>query len=215
MASESDVIFNMIDVGTYFDIAVQVFTFVGELLDYVLAYLALRVSHLLSTKRLCSEEHSKRPILLTSSRFIAKVGELIIFVPFVEGVNFYLTGTERGPCLLCINDDGEKEIVEKMRPEVITSLNDLLWIPRDKNPTGQSNYFLCSMAANVMVMSFIQWFEYIPEDSFAFSCFVVDILPRLMGKEVPTRSIWWCSTFEVVKWEMQRTEGCRLCEKLK
>eukprot|EP00008_Paramoeba_atlantica_P007698 CAMPEP_0201485694 /NCGR_PEP_ID=MMETSP0151_2-20130828/9794_1 /ASSEMBLY_ACC=CAM_ASM_000257 /TAXON_ID=200890 /ORGANISM="Paramoeba atlantica, Strain 621/1 / CCAP 1560/9" /LENGTH=271 /DNA_ID=CAMNT_0047869939 /DNA_START=136 /DNA_END=951 /DNA_ORIENTATION=+ len=152
-AKQSDVIFNMIDVGTYFDVAVQA--------------LAL------------------------------KVGAAFVFGgTFAETftVDFYpdrKEGEEKiGPCMVCTSDVEDKGALAKLRPETILELPDLDWIPKDKNPPSQTNFYLCSMASDVMVMSFVNW---------------------LFGKDVPTRSIWWTSTFEVVKWEMEREPKCGLC----
>jgi hypothetical protein len=69
------------------------------------------------------------------------------------------------------------------------------------------------MASNVMVMSFVQWYESLEylHESVLLNIFDINFLIRLMGKSVPTRSIWWVSTFEVVKWEMEPSENCVMC----
>ena len=77
------------------------------------------------------------------------------------------------------------------------------------------------MASDVMVMSFVNWyFHFFIEESGKVKSKIFDLTQffflffsskRLFGKDVPTRSIWWTSTFEVVKWEMEREPKCGLC----
>ena len=59
------------------------------------------------------------------------------------------------PCYLCVTDGIKKDIVEKIMPDKIAGLDSLDFIPKDNNPVGQSNVYLCSTCANFMTSMFI------------------------------------------------------------
>jgi len=62
-----------------------------------------------------------------------------------------------GPCFLCVTDGIKKEVVERLMPDKITEIESLEFIPKDNNPTGQSNVFLCSTCSNFMTSMFINY----------------------------------------------------------
>ena len=68
-------------------------------------------------------------------------------------VDFFKAGGQ--PCYLCVTDGLKPDVVEKLHPKNIIKFKDLLFIPRDNNPVGQSNIFLCSTCANFMTSIFV------------------------------------------------------------
>ena len=111
-AKSSTVVFNMVDVGDYFDAAVG---------------------------SLCM-----------------KLG-----LPLIQGGTFAQTySVDYFPvpakdtswaCLGCSNHMLEKEHVEKLLPSKILEVDTLTWLPKNDNPVGQSNCYLCVIAAEMMV----------------------------------------------------------------
>ena len=58
------------------------------------------------------------------------------------------------PCLACSSFGFKPEFLEKIKPSVIESVEDLCWIPADDHPIGQSSIYLCMIAAQMMVARF-------------------------------------------------------------
>jgi hypothetical protein len=54
-------------------------------------------------------------------------------------------------CLLCGNDMMKAEFLEKILPSKILDIDSLEWIPKNDNPIGQSNSYLCINASMLMV----------------------------------------------------------------
>jgi ThiF family len=98
---------------------------------------------------------------------------------------------ERPPCWVCLSDVENKEVLHKLVPDRILEYQSLSWIPRDDNPVGASNTYVCNTAANLMVSAFTL---------------------HLVGDEpVPNRVIFWMNRFEMVKWVMPPEPDCVLC----
>ena len=57
-------------------------------------------------------------------------------------------------CLQCANGLSNTEVLEKILPSKIASVESLEWIPRDTNPIAQSNFYLCAMTCNMLVSRF-------------------------------------------------------------
>lgn len=108
LVKASDIVFNMIDVGDYFDLAVQ---------------------------SLC----------LKLQKTLIQAGT------FSGSLSLDIFRKKGNPCYLCLTDGLDKDIVERLSPEKITELKDISFVPRNKNPIGQSNVFLCSTCSNMMV----------------------------------------------------------------
>ncbi|TNV79743.1 hypothetical protein FGO68_gene16044 [Halteria grandinella] len=107
LSAQVTVIFNMIDVGDYFDAAVQ---------------------------SLCMARN----------------------IPLIQGGTFCQQITidlfrQEHACFLCCSDTIKNESVERLLPSKILSESDLLWLPKNKNPIGQSNCYLCVMCSMMMV----------------------------------------------------------------
>mmetsp|Transcript_612 Transcript_612/g.660 ORF Transcript_612/g.660 Transcript_612/m.660 type:complete len:140 (-) Transcript_612:77-496(-) len=77
-------------------------------------------------------------------------------IPLIQGgtfcqqmtVDMFLPGQA---CLVCAADSYEKDTLEKLLPSKITLLENLDFIPRNNNPIGQSNIYLCSICGQMMV----------------------------------------------------------------
>jgi len=67
--------------------------------------------------------------------------------------NYYCP--EGQPCYLCTVDNVKADIAEKLTPDKITEYSDISFIPRNDNPIGQSNVFLCSTCSNFMISLYI------------------------------------------------------------
>lgn len=76
---------------------------------------------------------------------------LVLGGTFSAALNVDYFPPNGSPCLLCYDDDAHKDVVDKVTPGHITEFNDLSFIKKDRNPISQSNYYLCSMCANLMV----------------------------------------------------------------
>lgn len=145
-SKECNILFNMIDVGEYLDVALQ--------------SLALKAG-----ASLCLGGTFRSTIT----------------------VDFF---TAKGkPCWNCISDI-EKKIVKSLTPEKIDSYESIEFIPRNNNPIGESNVFVCCTCSNIMVSHFIQ---------------------NLNNIVVPSRSIFYFETYEIEKWKMEPTIDCCLC----
>ena len=111
-ARQSDIVFNCVDPGDAFDLAVQ---------------------------SLC----------------------LALKIPLIAGGTFSGSYScdyffpEGKACYLCMTDGVDPEIVDKLHPGVIESLTDLSWLPKNDNPKGQSNTYLCSGCANLMTCMWV------------------------------------------------------------
>lgn len=87
---------------------------------------------------------------------------LAVKKPLIQGGTFAASLTvdylraEGKPCLKCQTDDVKKEVLEKIIPSKILEYDNIKdIIPKNVNPVGQSNYFLCSTCANFMVSQFV------------------------------------------------------------
>ena len=58
------------------------------------------------------------------------------------------------PCIACANNQYTKELLEKLKPSVIESVQDLKWLPSDDHPIGQTNVYICMICAQMMVSRF-------------------------------------------------------------
>lgn len=107
---ECTVVFNMIDVGEYWDIAVQ---------------------------SLCMK---KGKLMIQGGTFCQQLN-CDIFRPGEA-------------CVVCSGGPSDHETVSRLMPSKIESLNNLEFIPRDRNPVAQSNVYVCMICAQMMVCRF-------------------------------------------------------------
>ena len=81
---------------------------------------------------------------------------LILGGTFAASLTVDYIKPEGKPCLRCQTDDVKAEVIEKILPANILDYDNIKdIIPRNQNPIGQSNYFLCSTCANFMVSQFV------------------------------------------------------------
>eukprot|EP00347_Sterkiella_histriomuscorum_P003964 403362263 len=118
-SKEATVVFNMIDVGDYFDAAVQSLCLIKQL------------------------------PLIQGGTFSQQL-TVDIFLP-------------NESCLSCSADTYDPELLNRLLPSQIESLESLEFIPRNNNPIGQSNSYLCIMCAQMMVSRFSSWLINDPE----------------------------------------------------
>ena len=107
---ESDVVFNMIDVGEYWDVAMQ---------------------------SLCMK---KQKLMICGGTFCQQLN-CDIFRPG-EG------------CFVCSGAPQDAETLSKLMPSKIESYTNIEFIPRDDNPIAQSNVYVCTICAQMMVCRF-------------------------------------------------------------
>ena len=55
------------------------------------------------------------------------------------------------PCLVCLNEDWKIEHLQKILPDKIMEIENLDFLPKNDNPVGQSNAFLCGICGLSMV----------------------------------------------------------------
>ena len=108
LSANASVIFNMIDVGEYFDAAVQ---------------------------SLCLSR--KIPLIMGGT--FCQSYTVDCFLPNASS------------CFACSDDNLKKDILEQIVPTKIGSLPNLHFIPKNVNPIGQSNSYLCIMCSMMMV----------------------------------------------------------------
>lgn len=87
------------------------------------------------------------------------------------------------PCYLCSETITDPpELWEKVRPEVITELKDLSFLPRNNNPIGRSSMAVCTICGEMMVAHLLNWLFLSEEKPYKAS-----------------RIIFYHNTFEIVK----------------
>ncbi len=152
LVKDSDIIFNMIDVGDYFDLAIQ---------------------------SLC----------LKLEKTLIQAGT------FSGSLSLDIFRKKGKPCYLCLTDGLDKDIVDRLKPEIITSLKDISFVPRNKNPVGQSNVFLCSTCSNLMVAAYI------------YDLFGNENMSKVQ------RVIFYLTSFETVNFSSPPRSDCPYCSK--
>ena len=107
---QASVVFNLIDVGEYFDIAVQA---------------------------LCMK---KKKLLLQGGTFCQQLN-----------VDMFRPGEG---CVVCSGSPQNAEVLEKLMPSKIESIENMEFIPRDRNPVGQTNVYVCTICSQMLVGRF-------------------------------------------------------------
>jgi len=124
-------------------------------------------------------------------------------IPFIMGGTFSASlsvdafSGKGKPCFLCVTDGIKKEIIEKLMPEKIKEYENIDFIPKDNNPVGQSNVYLCSTCSNFMTSMFI---NHVFND------------PSL---ETPKRVLFYINSFESVTFPAEINPDCPFCNSLK
>ena len=110
LVEESSVVFNMIDVGEYWDVAVQ---------------------------SLCMK---KKKLLIQGGTFCQQLN-----------VDIFRPGEA---CVVCSGSPQNHEVLTRLMPSKIETLTNIEFIPRDRNPVAQSNVYVCTICAQMMVCRF-------------------------------------------------------------
>merc|ERR1712137_994292 len=123
---------------------------------------------------------------------------LSLNVPLSLGGTFQSTATmdffkgNGSPCSACVNDSNlDKELLDKLTTDKIQSIEDISFLPKDKNPVGQSTFLVANQCSNLMAACFLNH--------------------ALKLSDPPTRTIFYLSDFQSVTWPMEAKEGCALC----
>lgn len=117
-------------------------------------------------------------------------------VPLIQGGTFssaltidtYVPGGN--PCLVCLTDSLDLEIVRKLNPNLIETLPDLNFLPKNDNPVGRSNVYLCSVCGYFMVSQLVNF---------------------LNDGTVTNRFIFYVSSMELVAFPVQGNPQCSYC----
>ena len=146
-------------------------------------------------------------------------------IPFIMGGTFAASSSVDSfsgngkPCFLCVTDGIKKEIIEKLMPEKIKGYENIDFIPKDNNPVGQSNVFLCSTCSNFMTSMFINHVfkdpsieapkRYLWEDTFVDSFRVLFYVNSFESVTFPAEinpNCPFCKSFEEEKEEQEAKE---------
>eukprot|EP00013_Stygamoeba_regulata_P008273 CAMPEP_0177686932 /NCGR_PEP_ID=MMETSP0447-20121125/33840_1 /TAXON_ID=0 /ORGANISM="Stygamoeba regulata, Strain BSH-02190019" /LENGTH=351 /DNA_ID=CAMNT_0019197103 /DNA_START=177 /DNA_END=1232 /DNA_ORIENTATION=- len=210
LVRECPVVFNAIDVGTYFDVAVQSLalkynstlisggTFQHTVtVDFMPAHKPyLRADSAASSAPIDETPPPPPPPPLaadqpTATASVTTASAATAPPSATTEPSAAVLFAERPPCWVCLSDVENKEVLHKLVPDRIADYDSLCWIPRDDNPVGASNTYVCNTAANLMVSAFTL---------------------HLVGDEpVPNRVIFWMNRFEMVRWVMSPEPDCALC----
>jgi hypothetical protein len=75
---------------------------------------------------------------------------------FAASLSVSLYRKNGGPCFACSVDGLKKDVLDKVNPDTVLELKSLEGlIPKDNNPTGQSNVYLCSDCSNFIVSLYV------------------------------------------------------------
>lgn len=118
-------------------------------------------------------------------------------IPLIQGGTFSQCLTidffVNKPCLLCGNEGMDQSIIEQILPSKILEMDRLDMLPRNNNPIGQSNVYLCGMCGMMMTAMLGQYLINDPEIKMA------------------NRVIFYVSTMESVKFDTETNPNCKLC----
>lgn len=117
-------------------------------------------------------------------------------VPLIQGGTFssaltidtYVTGGQ--PCIVCLTDGLNMEVVRRLTPDQITTYTDLNFLPKNDNPVGRSNVYLCSVCGYFMTSQ------------------LVNILTEAA---IVNRFIFYVSSMELVAFPVEGNPKCLFC----
>lgn len=119
-------------------------------------------------------------------------------IPFVQGGTFsQMVNVEFFPpggksCLAC-GVDGMDQLCEKIKPSQILGVDSLEFLPRNVNPVGLSNTYLCGMCGMMMVAKLGEY------------------LLGTEGIEISNRTILYINTMESVNFSVDPKANCVFC----
>lgn len=122
-------------------------------------------------------------------------------VPLVQGgaysqcvnVEFFLPGGK--PCLCC-SSDLDPSVVSQITPDKILDLASLNFLPKNSNPVGLSNTYLCGTCGMMMTSKFGEY-----------------IINKSTNEiHISNRNIYYVNTMESVIFNIDPKENCLLCK---
>lgn len=115
---------------------------------------------------------------------------------FSQCVNVEFFPPESQSCLACGNDSNN-DILNQIIPSKIMGLENLTFLPKNNNPVGLSNSYLCGVCGMMMTAKFGEW-----------------ALNRNQEEKVciTNRSIFYVNTMEAVNFSVERKPGCLICQ---
>lgn len=119
-------------------------------------------------------------------------------IPFIQGGTFsQMVNVEFFPpkgksCLAC-GVDSIEEILERIRPNNILELENLEFLPKNVNPVGLSNCYLCGTCGMMMVAK------------------LGEFLLASEGIEISNRTMFYMNTMESVNFMVEPKPGCVFC----
>ncbi|KAJ3439547.1 ubiquitin-activating enzyme e1 [Anaeramoeba flamelloides] len=149
-ARECTVIFNLIDVGAYWDVAVQSLG------------LSLGI-----------------PVVVGGT--------------FNQMMSFDFYPPEGAPCICCVDKLKDQEVLDRLLPDKIQGLENINFIPKDKNPVGASAVYVATVCGFMMVSTYMQYLQ--------------------GNRKIPTRMIFYYNTYEWVSWPLEADLHCKFCSK--
>lgn len=128
-------------------------------------------------------------------------------IPFVSGGTFQSTVTvdfcphHTGyACFACMSDLYNKQDSAKLTVDLIDTYDKIDFITKAVNPVGASNVMVAGVCAHLMVNAWIQDLMYHNASDAA----------KQEMQPVPSRFIFYLSTFETIKWNIEPVENCPL-----
>ena len=100
------------------------------------------------------------------------------------------------PCLSCASDYN-LSILEQIHPDKILALDNLAFLPKNNNPVGLSNCYLCGTCGMLMVAKYLEWLNQQNSD-------VV----------ITNRTIFYVNTMESVNFNVDPNPNCIFCRDL-
>ena len=101
------------------------------------------------------------------------------------------------PCIVCAGAPQKEETISKLIPSKIESIEDLSFIPKDRNPISQTNVWLCTLCSQMLV------------------CRYSTLVLNDPDVEIPRRYINTPNCGEVIKFPITEEENCPFCKDLK
>ena len=122
-------------------------------------------------------------------------------IPMIQGgtfsqcVNVEFFQSLGKPCFACTGDFDSK-ILEKITPERIIQFSELSFLPKNQNPVGLSNVYLCGTCGMMMVSKFGEY------------------LINKLSQEViiSNRTIFYVNSMESVNFNIESSSNCILCK---
>mmetsp|Transcript_2768 Transcript_2768/g.2501 ORF Transcript_2768/g.2501 Transcript_2768/m.2501 type:complete len:228 (+) Transcript_2768:99-782(+) len=121
-------------------------------------------------------------------------------IPLIQGGTFaqsmcveYVTGKGQ-PCLLCGSDNAREEIIDQIRPEIILELENLNFLPKNSNPIGQSNTYLCGACGMLMTAKY------------------GESIINSEDVQISNRTLFYVNSMESVNFGIEPKIGCKFCK---